>query len=96
MPYQCSELKDNLKGLLNSARSIEPELLRSFVTYWSLRKISFLIPTNSFDQIKKSNLNLWLNLVRSNHRFRSKYGEETANEIVKIINDTRGFVFFVP
>ena len=91
-----TEIKDNLVSFINGAKNLEPALLRNFVTYWSIRKLYPLIPSNSLQQIKSSHTNLWINLVRSNHRFRAKYGEETANELIRIINENRGFVFFLP
>lgn len=96
MTIQQPELKETIKSLFRSAIKIEPELLKSFVTYWSLRKLAPLIPSSSFDSIKRSNVNLWLNLVRVNHRFRVKYGESVADELIRIINENRGFIFFVP
>lgn len=93
---QTLNLKESLETFIQGAKNLEPELLRSFVTYWSIRKLYPLIPASSLQQIKSTYANFWINLVRANHKFRTKYGEETANELVEMINDTRGFLIFLP
>lgn len=96
MLTKTQNLKENLEAFLQGAKNLEPELLRSFVTYWSIRKLYALIPTSSLQQIKNTHSTTWINLVKSNHKFRAQYGEETANELIKLINEMRGFVVFLP
>ena len=96
MLTKTENLKENLEAFIKGAKNLEPELLRNFVTYWSIRKLYALIPSSSLQQIKNTHSTMWIHLVKSNHKFKAKYGEETANELIKLINGIRGFVVFLP
>ena len=73
------------KNITNLLKEIQPDLLRDFITYWSTRKLDPATTNNLLKEIRTSNSDLWLNLIESNQKFRNLYGEEKANEVIKII-----------
>ena len=81
-------LNKELKKLLPDIEEFEPELFRNFITYWIMRKSDSLDSTKTLNKIKNLNPSAWINLIESNHKFRSLYGEEIAQELIKIIKTT--------
>ena len=79
-------LNQNLEDLASTFK-VEPQLLESFLTYWSIRKSPSLYPSSSIERIKESDCEQWLKLIQANHKFRNVYGEEVAQELIKIIQD---------
>ena len=81
-----SRNNEEIKDLINEA-SFESEIFRNFLTYWSVRKSSSLDSASHVNEIKSSNPELWLTLISSNHKFRSLYGEETAQRLIRTISN---------
>lgn len=65
---------------------IEPGLLTNFIKYWSARKLRPFSRGKS-DEITKD-IDRWLKLIESNHIFREKYGEDLAEALVRMIDNT--------
>ena len=78
-------LQEELQRLIPNKENIEPELLNDFLTYWLVRKSNASLSTVEMQQIKESLSNVWLKLIESNQKFRTKYGEAKAEEIIKLI-----------
>ena len=72
-------------SVLDWVKRIEPKLLDDFVKYWSIRKTPFFLASSLIDEIKTTDSNAWIRLIKSNHQFRAEYGEEKANELINII-----------
>ena len=86
---QDTLIKEQLKGLLPNLEGFEPELLRCFVTYWSIRKSDSLDTAGYVNEIKTLHPEQWLSLIESNHKFRNLYGEDAAYKIIKHIEDSK-------
>ena len=84
---QTTSLNKELQKLLPELEDFEPELFRNFITYWLMRKSNSLDSTGTLKEIKNSNPSLWLNLIESNHKFRSLYGENIASTLIKMIKE---------
>ena len=78
-------LQEELQGLIPNKENIEPELLNDFLTYWLVRKSNAFLSAVEMQQIKESLSNVWLKLIESNQKFRTKYGENKAEEIINLI-----------
>ena len=85
---QTINLNKELKKLLPEFEDFEPELFRNFITYWLMRKSNSLNSINTLKEIKNSNPNIWLNLIESNHKFKSLYGEDIASTLIKMIEES--------
>ena len=85
---QTINLNKELKKLLPEFEDFEPELFRNFITYWLIRKSKSLSSTSALKEIKNSNLVGWLNIIESNHKFKSLYGEETAKKLIDMIEES--------
>ena len=86
---QATSLNKELKKLFPDIEGFEPELFRNFITYWLIRKSISLDSTNNLNEIKTSNPSTWLNLIESNHKFRSLYGEETAKSLIEMMEEKK-------
>lgn len=64
-----------------------PELVKDFVSYWTIRKSDLAFGNNLTKQIKNLNQNSWINLIESNHKFRNTYGEELADKLINMIEE---------
>ena len=64
---------------------LETELFNNFLAYWIMRKSNKIDALSSINDLKTTNPSQWLKLIESNHKFRNRYGEETAEKIIKII-----------
>ena len=84
---QTTNLNNELERLLPEVGKFEPELFRNFITYWVMRKSNSLNSINTLNEIKSSNE--LINLIESNHKFRSLYGEETAKKLIELIKDPK-------
>ena len=82
---RTNTLTKELQKLLKHTKEFEPEVFRSFITYWLIRKSNSLDYINTLKTIKISNPNVWLSLIQSNHKFRTLYGEETADVLIGLI-----------
>ena len=63
------------------------DLVKDFVTYWSIRKAPHAVASNKIEEIKNKSKNDWLHLIESNHKFRNIYGEEKAVELIGVIEE---------
>ena len=77
-----------LQKLLPDIEEFEPELFRNFITYWLMRKLNSFDSTNPLKEIRNLNPNIWLSLIESNHKFKSLYGEDVANTLIGIIEES--------
>ena len=83
--YSYQKLTQDIEKIISKITFVEKDALKDFITYWLIRKID---PFKANDLIKQMTAsNNWLNIIESNNKFRVKYGEETANEIIKIIEE---------
>jgi len=76
-----------IRTLINEIREHEPELIKNFITYWSLRRSKPFTPDHVAKKIKGENSNIWLGMIESNHKFRAAFGEDVADELVRIIEE---------
>ncbi len=83
---QTTSLNKELQKLL-PIEEFEPELFRNFITYWLIRKSKSLNSATALKEIKSSNLAGWLNIIESNHKFKSLYGEETAKKLIEMLEE---------
>lgn len=82
--YNLNLVKE-IENIFGWIKRLEPNLLKDFVTYWSIRKSPSSTATNLIQNIKSEGSNSWINIIESNHKFRVQYGEDMANELVNII-----------
>lgn len=82
--YNLNLFKE-IENTLDWVKRLEPDLLKDFVTYWSIRKSPYSTATSLIDNIKSESPNSWINIIESNHKFRVQYGEDKANELISII-----------
>lgn len=78
-------IQQQLEELIPNRTSMDPDLLRNFVTYWWVRKSHPFLSTFELKEIKDTLSNIWLKLIESNHKFRERYGDEKAIEIISLI-----------
>ena len=83
--YSNQKLSHDVKKIMSKVSDLEEGTLRDFVTYWLIRKTDPFNADNIIRQITVSDN--WLNITESNSRFRIMYGEETANKIIKMIEE---------
>lgn len=86
--YNLESVPD-LSNVLGWVKRLEPGLLNSFVQYWSIRKSPSSIANKFIERLKTLDLRSWINLIESNHKFREAYGEETAKELIEIIEKVK-------
>lgn len=79
-----SHNNEEIKTLIGES-VFEPEIFRSFVTYWSMRKSDSLNTNSHINEIKSNSPEKWLTLIESNHKFRNLYGEKIAQDLIKVI-----------
>ena len=82
--------KTKNKKLEFDLKTFEPGLVKDFIKYWSTRKSKPFTLDNVIKQIKpeiKPEQSAWLKLIESNHKFRTRYGEDIANELVRVIEE---------
>ncbi len=83
---QTANLDKQIQRLLPGVSlKFEPELFRNFISYWLIRKSISLDSKNNLNEMKTSNPSAWLNLIESNHKFRSLYGEDVASTLIRTI-----------
>lgn len=82
--YNLNLVKE-IENVFDWVKRLEPNLLKDFVTYWSIRKSPSSTATSLIRNIKSESSNSWINIIESNHKFRVQYGEAMANELVNII-----------
>ena len=82
------ELKQNSNGFIEKMQNkADPQLFKNFVVYWAIRKSNPFLSANVVMQLKNSYSKVWIKLIEANHKFRTVYGEETAEELIKIIEN---------
>lgn len=64
---------------------VPSEVLTNFLAYWSIRKSEPFVAARTIRNIKIQKPERWFELIESNHKFREIYGEEIAEEVIKII-----------
>lgn len=85
--YSNQKLSQEIEKIMNKVSNLEKDTLRNFVTYWLVRKADPFNADTIIRQMTKSDN--WLNIIESNNKFRVMYGEKTANEIIKMIEEDR-------
>lgn len=83
------KLPEVIELLSGAMGKFEPELLKSFVTYWVVRKMHPSISATELNELKKSLSSVWIKLIESNHKFRELYGEDKANELINKIEENK-------
>ena len=81
-------LNKELQKILPDSEKFEPELFRNFITYWLMRKSNSLDSINTLKEIRDSNPNEWLSLIKANHEFKNLYGEEVASTLIQMIKES--------
>lgn len=76
------EIINEVLKLLKDNKELKEELLKDFVTYWTIKKSPSIMQTNMMERLEPND---WLNLIASNHKFREIYGDNLAKELIKII-----------
>ena len=87
MNYDLSQVKD-LEKMAAWVKRLEPELLNNFIRYWTIRKSSPPVASSLIREIKNIGSHEWINLIESNHKFRTLYGEDTAKKIIEVIEES--------
>lgn len=82
--YQNKELKN----LIPDIEDFEPMLFKNFIAYWIIRKSNSLKAKSTLTEFRNSNPHEWLNLIESNQKFRSLYGENTADILIKLVEES--------
>ncbi len=80
---------NELSNVLSWIEKLEPDLLKDFITYWSIRKSPHFVAYNLIESIKDRSASSWISLIESNHKFRDAYGEEKANELIDVIENSK-------
>ncbi|GEM_PF-2822007 len=89
--YSDQQFSHDVKKIIGKISDLKEEgTLRDFVTYWLIRKFDPFNADNLIKQMTESNN--WLSIIESNSKFRVMYGEKTANEIIKIIEEDQCIV----
>ncbi len=78
-----TEDKRNIHKIVSQVNKLHSDLLRDFITYWSIKKSPSKV-TNDLKEVQK-NTSEWLLLIKSNHEFRKIYGDDVAKELITII-----------
>ncbi len=82
--YQNNETEDQILDI----DQFDPVLFSNFLTYWIIRKSASITSAHTVKELRSSNLSNWIDIIESNHRFKALYGEETANVIISLIEES--------
>lgn len=80
-----------LEASLEWVKKLEPTLFIEFVTYWSIRKSPTFMANELIGEIASQGSSEWIKFIESNHKFRTAYGDEAANELINVIESKRVF-----
>ena len=83
--YSYQKLTQDIEKIMSKVDDFDMDTLRNFVTYWLIRKASSSGTGNIIKQMASSGN--WIDIIKSNNKFRVMYGEEMANYIIKIIEE---------